>query len=235
MFTQDFEGLIKTRKVQKEWDGGMKNVEGGRYEEGGDTHVAVYQLGRDVKYRFMDYHAEVFDPADYTKVWEGDLDANHNAGTVYMMLQGARPVSASQAMTSLSVSDILQMDGKYLYVEGIGFRDVTAEVSGLLKTKTVKAQVKKAVKDQDGLISAVKGFLQKWDREYDLGDYCRFVALSDGTVDLYTDGLYTDILFNEGEIDPTGQMMDEFSTFLEGQGIWQEPDYGGIIHLGIEN
>lgn len=135
---------IKKSKVRKDWSNGE------RYTVGGDTHVAIYQMKKDRDYfathregdmyRFegWDDNRDVFDFSAYNLVWEGGLDANGNIDKVYMILQEYRPIECSRCMTSLSVSDIVLMNGSYYYVDDIGFVDITGDVNRTMKSKIRK-------------------------------------------------------------------------------------------------
>lgn len=125
-------------KVAKTFD--MQRGEDGRYNVGGDTHIRVYQIGRDMAeklkddgykdyYKFMDWEFAQnhgFSKDHYTMVWEGDLDVHGSPEGVYMALQDYRPIETSRVMHSLSMSDIVEIDGKFYYCDDFGFKDVTA-------------------------------------------------------------------------------------------------------------
>ena len=113
----------------------------GRYKVGGDTHIKVYQIDRE-KTEDEEYRNRMFyrgmgwdlaekrgtapkDLSDYKLMWEGDLDVHGEPEGAYIVLQDRRPIETSQTMYSLSVGDIIAMDGRYHFVDGFGFKDIT--------------------------------------------------------------------------------------------------------------
>jgi hypothetical protein len=63
-----------------------------------------------------------FNPNIYTEVYCGEMDVE-DAEDVYMKLQGRKPKGYKGH--SLSISDLVQMDGKTYYCDSFDFVDVT--------------------------------------------------------------------------------------------------------------
>lgn len=63
-----------------------------------------------------------FNPNDYKVVFSGQMDVE-DAEDVYMRLQWTKPNGYNGH--SLSVSDIVAMDGKVLFCDSVGFKDIT--------------------------------------------------------------------------------------------------------------
>ena len=63
-----------------------------------------------------------FNPNDYEVVYSGQMDVE-DAEDVYMRLQWTKPNGYNGH--SLSVSDIVAMDGKVLFCDSVGFKDIT--------------------------------------------------------------------------------------------------------------
>jgi len=123
----------------------------GRYTIGGNTKVRVFQvfskistneaepyrafkgMGESMEEFETKYIRGTFNPRMYDLVFDGRLDADHNPNRVWDILQGRRPIELSQAMFSLSIGDIVELDGdgKYLMAVAWGFEDVTPYVKGV--------------------------------------------------------------------------------------------------------
>ena len=123
----------------------------GRYTIGGNTPVRVWQvfskissveaepyrsfkgMGKSMEEFETKYIRGTFNPRMYDLVFDGRLDADHNPNCVWDMLQGGRPIELSQTMFSLSIGDIIELDGngKYLMAVAWGFEDVTPYVKGV--------------------------------------------------------------------------------------------------------
>ena len=94
------------------------------------SKVKVYQIRKqDVLYRFSDYdralaHGFNFDK-DYTLVWDTELNSDSYCGIqdfledLFLQLNMTHPDGFTGH--SLSVSDIVEIDGVRWYVNGIGF------------------------------------------------------------------------------------------------------------------
>ena len=63
---------------------------------------------------------------DYKVVFKGTMEVD-DAEDVYMRLQFTKPQGYKGH--SLSVSDIVLMDGKYLFCDSFGFKDVTNKMN----------------------------------------------------------------------------------------------------------
>lgn len=66
-----------------------------------------------------------FNPNIYTEVYNGEMDVN-DVEDVYEKLQWAKPQGYKGH--SLSVSDLVQMDGKTYFCDSFGFKDVTSKM-----------------------------------------------------------------------------------------------------------
>lgn len=62
------------------------------------------------------------EPSTYRVAYDGVMDVN-DVEEVYMKLQGVKPNGYKGH--SLSISDIVVMDGKYLFCDSFGFVDVS--------------------------------------------------------------------------------------------------------------
>jgi hypothetical protein len=71
-----------------------------------------------------------FDPSIYLCVFEGLLAVN-DLEEVYMALQGTKPQGYKGH--SLSVSDLVEIDGKIYYCDSYGFKDVTKKCKSLTR------------------------------------------------------------------------------------------------------
>lgn len=70
-----------------------------------------------------------FDPKYYTEVYNGQMNVT-NAEQVFVLLQMPNKPKGYKGH-SLSVSDLVQMDGKTLFCDSFGFKDVTDKFNGL--------------------------------------------------------------------------------------------------------
>lgn len=66
-----------------------------------------------------------FNPNIYTEVYCGEMEVK-DAEDVYMRLQWVKPNGYKGH--SLSVSDLVQMDGKTYFCDSVGFKDVTSKM-----------------------------------------------------------------------------------------------------------
>lgn len=66
-----------------------------------------------------------FNPNIYTEVYCGEMDVD-KPEDVYMKLQWVKPQGYNGH--SLSVSDLVQMDGKTYFCDSFGFEDVTSKM-----------------------------------------------------------------------------------------------------------
>lgn len=96
-------------------------------------HIAIYQIKIDennnetlcrafASLSTLKRMNKTFNPNFYTKVFEGDMDVE-NVEDVYIKLQGTKPQGFKGH--SLSVSDLVQMDGKLFFCDSYGFVDKT--------------------------------------------------------------------------------------------------------------
>lgn len=122
-------------------DDAMVRGADGRYMAGGDTFVKVYQIDpsrhddeecvgrmmdRSMGWDFAEKRgSEPRDLNDYRLMWEGYLNIHGDPETAFAVLQDYRPIETSMAMHSLSVGDMIDIDGKLMFVDNFGFRDVT--------------------------------------------------------------------------------------------------------------
>ena len=67
---------------------------------------------------------------DYRLMWEGDLDIHGNPEGAFEVLQDYRPIETSRTMYSLSVGDIVDLDGRLYFCDTFGFKDVTDILGG---------------------------------------------------------------------------------------------------------
>lgn len=90
--------------------------------------IKVFQIKEDKQNRLFASTRQLqrlglqIEPKYYHKVYEGQMDVN-NAEDVYVRLQGTKPNGYKGH--SLSVSDIVSIDGKYFFCDSFGFKDVT--------------------------------------------------------------------------------------------------------------
>ena len=110
----------------------------GRWRTGGDTHVKIYQIsGKKIndlpeddpeylyfmKHKFRD-DKEGLDLSYYDQQWEGDMNVHSNLDDLYGMMQDYRPIETSHKIYSLSVGDLIEMDGKLYMVDDYGFSEI---------------------------------------------------------------------------------------------------------------
>ena len=96
--------------------------------------VTIYQINEKVENSHYKLFASLsrlekmgltFNPNDYKIVYKGTMDVE-DAEDVYMRLQYTKPQGYKGH--SLSVSDLVQMDGKTYFCDSYGFKDVTKEM-----------------------------------------------------------------------------------------------------------
>jgi hypothetical protein len=90
--------------------------------------IEIFQLSSDNDNLFLglktiELVGRKFNFNDYKKVYEGEMDVE-DAEDVFMALQGKKPEGYKGH--SLSVSDIVKMDGKLLFCDSWGFTKVEA-------------------------------------------------------------------------------------------------------------
>lgn len=96
------------------------------------SHIKIYQI-RNIEetiYAFRQYDARHFNMADYKLVAETDMEIpeewkNAPLEYVYMKFNGSRNYDFK--MHSLSVSDVVELDGERHYVQGFGFKKLLKE------------------------------------------------------------------------------------------------------------
>lgn len=92
--------------------------------------IKVYQANMNCNYVFMNYEwalDEGFNMNDYSLVAEFDDDDNNDNYTILNKLWNIGNDGTLQQnfrMRSISVSDILEIDGKKYYVDSFGFQEV---------------------------------------------------------------------------------------------------------------
>lgn len=93
--------------------------------------VTILQIPTESRDRrkFMPFNSKDFDPSIYTEVYSGTMDVE-DAEDVYMRLQWTKPQGYKGH--SLSVSDLVQMDGKTYFCDSFGFKDVTDKMEKTL-------------------------------------------------------------------------------------------------------
>lgn len=147
--------MMKMKRMKKyrymgEKDDPFWDASQDRWKLGGDTHVKVYQVDpenddeNDPRTRYFgrkwfgwEKVKDEFNIDYYNQIWEGDLSANHSLDNVYDMLQDHRPIETSQAIFSLSVGDLVEMDGQLYMVDRYGFTPISKS--------TKKSKLKKKV------------------------------------------------------------------------------------------
>ena len=90
--------------------------------------VRVYQLPIEHPAKFMRYgfvEKENIIPrlSDYSLVWEGEVDDYTELDVIYRMLNAGRMPEGFKGH-SLSVSDVVEMDGKFFYCDSVGWKEV---------------------------------------------------------------------------------------------------------------
>ena len=97
----------------------------------------VYQASTDIPYVFFDFDVAYkrFDfEKDYMLVCEettelDDIDQILNEVFEKGNTGELTSKNGASKMRSVSVSDIIEVDGMYFYVEGFGFRDITSYIN----------------------------------------------------------------------------------------------------------
>ena len=92
-------------------------------------HYKIKQLTNRNDYRFMDYDFAVkhgFDLNDYEVTYEGEIDAQ---GSVYKALEDLFTIFNVERPEdfkghSLSVSDVVELDGKNYYCDFVSWREL---------------------------------------------------------------------------------------------------------------
>ena len=90
--------------------------------------IKVFQIKEDKQNRLFASTRQLqrlglqIEPKYYHKVYERQMDVN-DAEDVYVRLQGTKPNGYKGH--SLSVSDIVSINGKYFFCDSFGFKDVT--------------------------------------------------------------------------------------------------------------
>lgn len=126
----------------------------------------VYQATIEAPYVFFDYDLAEgkIKKEDYTLVCEGQSSITDNINRLLedVFRRGnmgeLEPINGN--MRSVSVSDIIEVDGKYYYVEGFGFKELTPKKSApqgatkyttIYKDKMTQARVAEAFKALESL------------------------------------------------------------------------------------
>lgn len=105
----------------------------GREEEKETKLVKVYQAKIDTPYVFFDFDVAYkrFDfEKDYNKVYERETEVSkdHALDDIFEMGNMGELQQYADRMRSISVSDIIEIDDKFYYVEGFGFKDITSYI-----------------------------------------------------------------------------------------------------------
>lgn len=87
--------------------------------------IKIYQIDMEkdtngLMFRKWDYAKIMFDFSIYEKKWEGKIKKEYNLEDVFEMFNLNRPQDFRGH--SLSVSDIVYMDGKYFYCDSFGWQ-----------------------------------------------------------------------------------------------------------------
>ena len=89
--------------------------------------VKIYQLGLESGYAFMnyDYAKDLIDMEDYELVAEFNLNQQTDSplDLIYMMGNDGT-LAVNFKMRSISVSDIIEIDGTKYYVDSFGFKKI---------------------------------------------------------------------------------------------------------------
>ena len=92
----------------------------------------VYQASTETPYVFFDFDVAFkrFSFEDYTLVCEGESDFDDIDYVLNDVFESGNigELRKNNRMRSISVSDIIEVDGKYFYVEGFGFKDITSYI-----------------------------------------------------------------------------------------------------------
>lgn len=86
-------------------------------EQSKDAHFKMFSSISMLKHLGLKINLE-----DYKEVWHGDMDIE-DAEDVFMKLQGQKPEGYKGH--SLSVSDIVIIDGTTFFCDDYGFKDIT--------------------------------------------------------------------------------------------------------------
>lgn len=98
------------------------------------THIKIYQI-RNIEqtaYAFRQYTPQQFNMADYKLVAETDIEIPEEwqgAPLEYIFMKFNGSNNYDFKMHSLSVSDVVELDGKRHYVQGFGFKEILEENS----------------------------------------------------------------------------------------------------------
>lgn len=92
------------------------------------SEVVVWQASIDAPCKFMDYKFTMnhggLDQSVYKVVFAGELPVEH-LEEIYMLLNTVRPDGYSGH--SLSVSDVVTLEGKSYFVDSYGFKEIDWE------------------------------------------------------------------------------------------------------------
>lgn len=158
-----------------DWDAGA-----GRWKTGGDTHVKIYQIsGKNLRgmpeddptYQYYMKHKwhdnkDDLDLSYYDQTWEGDMNVHGKLEDLYGMMQEYRPIETSRTIYSLSVGDLVEMNGKLYMVDDFGFSEVTNIKRSTKKSKVAKADM------TDKFKKVITDYIKRYsDDDFELGDY----------------------------------------------------------------
>lgn len=95
--------------------------------------VRIYQADINTPYVFFDFDVAFkrFDfEKDYKNVYESytEVNTDHMLDDIFEKGNTGVLQAEGHRMRSISVSDIIEVDDKYYYVEGIGFKDITSYI-----------------------------------------------------------------------------------------------------------
>ena len=89
--------------------------------------IKVYQLpiehpAKFMRYGFVEEKNIIPKIGDYSLVWEGEVADYTELDVIYRMLNAERMPEGFKGH-SLSVSDVVEVDGKFFYCDSIGWKD----------------------------------------------------------------------------------------------------------------
>lgn len=105
----------------------------GREGEKETKLVTIYQAKKGTPYMFFDFDVAYkrFDfEKDYDMVYERETEVSkdHALDDIFEIGNRGQLQQYADRMRSISVSDIIEIDGEFYYVEGFGFKDITSYI-----------------------------------------------------------------------------------------------------------
>lgn len=106
----------------------------GREGEKETKLVRIYQAKTNTPYIFFDFDVAYkrFDfEKDYDMVYEREIEVSkdHALDDIFEIGNRGQLQQHADRMRSISVSDIIEIDDKFYYVEGFGFKDITSYIN----------------------------------------------------------------------------------------------------------